>query len=83
MSEINFEIQNLQRRYDMCTDFNSKCILEKEYYDLTNRSIKEDIIPECYECLIDDWLCTVCGERMGPCNPRQLCCKWYCPMSPD
>lgn len=25
-------------------------------------------------------LCTVCGCDMGDCNPRQLCCKTYCPM---
>jgi hypothetical protein len=24
--------------------------------------------------------CVVCGVDMGSCNPRQLCCKTYCPM---
>ena len=24
-------------------------------------------------------LCTVCGINMGHCNPRQYCCKTYCP----
>lgn len=24
-------------------------------------------------------LCIECGEDMGDCNPRQLCCKTYCP----
>lgn len=24
--------------------------------------------------------CLVCGIDLGECNPRQLCCKTYCPM---
>lgn len=24
--------------------------------------------------------CVVCGVDMGDCNPRQYCCKTYCPM---
>ena len=26
-----------------------------------------------------DWYCTHCFMNMGPTNPRQLCCKIYCP----
>lgn len=25
------------------------------------------------------WYCTICGVDMGECNPRQYCCKTYCP----
>ena len=26
--------------------------------------------------------CVVCGIDIGDCNPRQLCCKTYCPNTP-
>jgi len=26
--------------------------------------------------------CTICGVDLGECNPRQLCCKTYCPNDP-
>lgn len=26
--------------------------------------------------------CVVCGIDIGYCNPRQLCCKTYCPNTP-
>jgi hypothetical protein len=27
----------------------------------------------------EDNRCMICGIDMGSCNPRQLCCKTYCP----
>jgi hypothetical protein len=24
--------------------------------------------------------CIICGVNLGDCNPRQYCCKTYCPM---
>lgn len=27
-----------------------------------------------------DWHCIICGESLGPHNPRQYCRKSYCPM---
>ena len=27
----------------------------------------------------DTWRCVGCGIDMGSCNPRQYCCKTYCP----
>ena len=26
--------------------------------------------------------CIICGVDIGDCNPRQLCCKTYCPYDP-
>ena len=34
-----------------------------------------------YNVETDDWHCTQCGVSMGRNNPRQLCCKSYCPFS--
>lgn len=28
---------------------------------------------------VDSWYCTCCGIDMGINNPRQYCCKTYCP----
>lgn len=32
-----------------------------------------------YNDKTNSWHCTMCGEDMGEQNPRQLCCKTYCP----
>lgn len=38
--------------------------------------------PEATQPIDDIYVnrCIVCGVDMGDCNPRQLCCKTYCPM---
>jgi len=33
-----------------------------------------------YNDATGSWHCIVCGENMGPDNPRQLCGKSYCPL---
>jgi len=41
----------------------------------TNKSISsENLITESIE-----YKCLICGENLGCNNPRQLCCKTYCP----
>jgi len=40
---------------------------------------KKEII-KGYNPKTGSWHCTVCGEDMGECNPRQFCKKTYCPM---
>jgi len=32
-----------------------------------------------YDSEDDTWRCVLCGDDMGKNNPRQLCCKTYCP----
>ena len=32
-----------------------------------------------YNILMSENKCIVCGVDMGECNPRQYCCKYYCP----
>lgn len=31
-----------------------------------------------YNELTNSWHCNICGQDMGPNNPRQLCRKTYC-----
>lgn len=31
-----------------------------------------------YNSKTDSWHCLVCGDDMGPTNPRQLCGKYFC-----
>ena len=31
-----------------------------------------------YDAKTQNWHCIVCGENMGPNNPRQLCGKSFC-----
>ena len=41
----------------------------------------EPIVVYGYNMETDEWHCTHCGVSMGRNNPRQLCCKSYCPFS--
>ena len=43
-----------------------------------NETVTEEVVYG-YNEKTDNWHCTQCGVNMGPNNPRQLCCKYYCP----
>jgi hypothetical protein len=39
---------------------------------------KKVIIIKGYNILTDSWHCIICGQDLGPTNPRQFCRKTYC-----
>lgn len=82
MSTINQVIMNQDNDSDKdnatdkeTIDFES--IDESESND-QNDTVMEEIVYG-YNEASDDWHCMQCGVNMGPNNPRQLCCKYYCP----
>lgn len=49
--------------------------------DIAEPTIKRPTVLPCgFNDKTGSWHCTVCGEDMGPGNPRQLCRKSYCPL---
>ena len=46
---------------------------------MKNKIISEFPITKKNKRKAETWYCTVCGEDMGEINPRQYCCKTYCP----
>ena len=67
--------------------------LETELWSLISRLEEEDGVYYNFEKILNDFKisleknnegimnrCLVCHIDMGRTNPRQLCCKTYCPM---
>jgi len=44
-----------------------------DYYPIINKKIKG------FNQETDTWHCVSCGYNLGKHNPRQYCCKTYCP----
>jgi hypothetical protein len=61
--------QQVEETHNYCTK--EKCVCRSK--NQTTLVADEDILP----CLAN--FCLGCGVNLGDCNPRQYCCKLYCP----
>lgn len=67
-------VQKLITDYYLIKQMNNKVQTRiTDYYDKSNTTKVYG-----YNSETDSWHCLVCGDDMGPTNPRQLCGKYFC-----
>ena len=65
---------NTDTTSDNYEESHNYCTIEKCFYNPKEKATTNE---NSIKCLAN--FCVGCGVNMGDCNPRQYCCKLYCP----